>query len=98
MNLKPKTASGLLLSIAISASHVGCAPPAASLPTAAAGVVDKQGDAAGKRYVLPATPETVQWGWLDPNEPPKLAIDSGDTVAVETLMHAKDALRQEKTI
>jgi acetamidase/formamidase len=40
----------------------------------------------------------VQWGWLDPNEPPKLTIESGDTVSVETLMHAKDALRQEKTL
>src|SRR5258708_4599756 len=27
---------------------------------------------------LKATPESVQWGWLDPKEPPKLTIESGD--------------------
>src|SRR5262249_7770574 len=48
---------------------------------------------AGKHHVLKATPETVQWGWLDPNEPPKLKIQSGDTVSIETLMHAKDQIQ-----
>ncbi|MGH9712364.1 MAG: acetamidase/formamidase family protein [Candidatus Acidiferrales bacterium] len=42
----------------------------------------------GKHYVLPATPENVQWGWFDPNEKPRLTVNSGDTVAVETLMHS----------
>jgi len=46
--------------------------------------------AAGKHHRLAATPETVQWGWLDPKEPPKLRIASGDTVSIETWMHAKD--------
>src|SRR5882762_9720060 len=49
--------------------------------------------AAAKHHVLPATPENVQWGWLDPKEPPKLTIQSGDTVSIETLMHAKDQIR-----
>lgn len=44
--------------------------------------------APGKHYVLKATKETVQWGWLDPNEPPKLTIHSGDTVSIETWSHA----------
>ena len=35
-------------------------------------------------HVLPATLETSQWGWLDPKEPLKLVVNSGDTVAVET--------------
>ena len=48
--------------------------------------------AAGKHHVLKATPETVQWGWLDPKEPPKLTIGSGDTVSVETLLHARDQI------
>jgi hypothetical protein len=30
---------------------------------------------AGKHHTLAATLETVQWGWLDPNEPPKLRIN-----------------------
>jgi acetamidase/formamidase len=49
--------------------------------------------AAAKHYVLKATPENVQWGWLDPKEPPKLTIQSGDTVSIETLMHAKDQIK-----
>ena len=48
--------------------------------------------AAGKHHVLKATPESVQWGWLDPKEPPKLTIASGDTVSVETLLDAKDQI------
>ncbi len=34
----------------------------------------------GKHYSLPATSETTQWGWLDPNEKPKLTVKSGDTM------------------
>lgn len=47
----------------------------------------------GKRHTLAATLETVQWGWLDPKEPPKLTVDSGDIVAVETMMHSHDKVR-----
>jgi acetamidase/formamidase len=49
--------------------------------------------AEGPRYRLAATLETVQWGWLDPKEPPKLTINSGDIVSVETLMHSHDKVR-----
>jgi acetamidase/formamidase len=49
--------------------------------------------AGGKRHTLAATLETVQWGWLDPKEPPKLIVDSGDTVSVETMMHSHDKVR-----
>src|ERR1700761_585706 len=44
--------------------------------------------ATSKHYVLPATPENVQWGWYDINEKPKLTMRSGDTVSIETLPHA----------
>ena len=47
----------------------------------------------GKYHVLPATLQTTQWGWLDPAEPPKVTIDSGDTVAIETMMHAHNAIQ-----
>ena len=47
----------------------------------------------GKHHTLAATLETVQWGWLDPNEPPKLRINSGDTVSIETMMHAHDKVK-----
>jgi acetamidase/formamidase len=41
-----------------------------------------------QHYSLPATPENVQWGWYDPTEKPKLVINSGDTVSIETLSHS----------
>lgn len=46
-----------------------------------------------KHYTLPATAETVQWGWFDINEKPKLAIESGDTVSIETWYHALDKIK-----
>src|SRR5207249_11293386 len=53
----------------------------------------------GTRYhVLPATLETTQWGWLDPKEPPKLVVDSGDVVAVETMMHAHNKIQPGTTM
>jgi len=48
---------------------------------------------APKHYSLPATRQNVQWGWLDPKEPPKLTIDSGDIVSVETLLHSLDQIK-----
>ena len=48
---------------------------------------------AGKHHTLAATLETVQWGWLDPKEPPKLTVDSGDTISIETMMHSHDKVR-----
>ena len=52
----------------------------------------------GKHHTLPATLDTVQWGWLDPREQPKLVIDSGDTVSVETMMHSHDKVQPGLTI
>src|SRR6058998_4010236 len=52
----------------------------------------------GKYHVLPATLETTQWGWLDPKEPPKLVVNSGDTVAIETMMHAHNAIQPGTTM
>src|SRR5437667_97297 len=52
----------------------------------------------GKYHVLPATLETTQWGWLDPKEPPKLVVNSGDTVAVETMMHAHNKIQPGTTM
>ena len=49
--------------------------------------------AQGKHHQLPATLETVQWGWLDPKEPPKLQVESGDTISIETMMHAHNKVQ-----
>jgi acetamidase/formamidase len=48
-----------------------------------------------KHHVLKATPDDVQWGWLDPREKPRLTIESGDTVSIETLMHARDQIHKD---
>jgi len=53
---------------------------------------------AGKHHTLAATLETTQWGWLDPKEPPKLTINSGDTVSIETMMHAHNKVQQGITM
>jgi acetamidase/formamidase len=36
---------------------------------------------------LPATPETVHWGFFDPRLEPALTVASGDLVAIEALTH-----------
>jgi acetamidase/formamidase len=48
-----------------------------------------------KHHVLKAPPAEVQWGWLDPREKPRLTIESGDTVSIETLMHARDQIHKD---
>src|SRR5688500_9948333 len=49
--------------------------------------------ATGQHHTLPATLETVQWGWLDPKEPPKLTINSGATGSIEPMIHSHDQVR-----
>ena len=55
-------------------------------------------EAAPKTHRLTATPDSVQWGWLDPKEPPKLTVESGDIVSIETLMHARDQIQKGTTM
>ncbi len=40
----------------------------------------------GGVYLLPASNETVQWGWFDNSETPRARIRSGDTLVMETMM------------
>src|SRR6202051_2498209 len=47
----------------------------------------------GKHYVLPANKDTVQWGWYDATEKPKLVVNSGDTVSIETWSHGMDEVK-----
>src|SRR5260370_31038681 len=69
----------------------------AAAALAASGTVPAQ-QKGGKHHTLAATLETVQWGWLDPNEPPKLRIKSGDTVSIETMMHAHAKVKPGTTM
>ena len=47
----------------------------------------------GKHHVLLANKGTAQWGWLDPTEKPKVVVDSGDTISIETLRHSMDEIK-----
>jgi acetamidase/formamidase len=58
-----------------------------------------QTSAAGKKHhVLRATPETTQWGWFDPNEKPKLTVNSGDSISIETMTHSLGQIQPGKSI
>jgi len=52
----------------------------------------------GKLRILPATLDTTQWGWFDNAELPRLTVDSGDTVVVETMSHSHGQLWPGRTI
>jgi hypothetical protein len=52
----------------------------------------------GRMHVLPATMETTQWGWFDNAELPRLIIDSGDTVAIESMSHSHGQLYPGRTL
>ncbi len=52
----------------------------------------------GKHYVLPANKDTTQWGWLDPAEKPKVVVNSGDTISIETLRHSMDEIKPGATM
>ena len=55
-------------------------------------------ESTGKHYFLPANKDTAQWGWLDPREKPKVFVDSGDTVSIETLRHSMDEIKPSASI
>jgi acetamidase/formamidase len=41
----------------------------------------------GAHHDLSATPDTVFWGYIDRDEPPRLTVRSGDTIHVEAITH-----------
>jgi acetamidase/formamidase len=82
--------TGLALALATSAGVAQQAPSAMSDAQKLMAVVASKYP--GKVHVLPATPETTQWGWFDNAELPRLTINSGDTVVVETMTHAHGRL------
>jgi len=46
----------------------------------------------GATHVLPATPDTVYWGFIDRDQPATLKVRSGDVIEVEAITHhASDA-------
>lgn len=51
-----------------------------------------------KKYILPGTPMTSQWGVFDNAQKPVLTINSGDTVAIETQAAAANQVVPGTTI
>lgn len=51
-----------------------------------------------KKYILPGTPATSQWGVFNNAQPPVLSINSGDTVVIETLAAAANQVVPGTTI
>ena len=49
-------------------------------------------------HLLPATSETVQWGWFDQDEAPRARIKPGDTVVMETMMGSLNQILPGSTI
>jgi acetamidase/formamidase len=90
MNLSQKT---FLAAASLLAGFV-CAPVQAQ------GVAEKDGGqpSKGTHHALPANKDTVQWGWLDPAERPKVVVDSGDTVSIETLSHGMGEVKPGATV
>lgn len=58
----------------------------------------KSSTAKSKKYILPATPATSQWGVFDNAQPPVLTINSGDTVVIETMAAADNQVVPGTTI
>lgn len=53
---------------------------------------------AGHLHLLPATMETTQWGWFDNAQAPVMTIMPGDSVVIETMMHAHNQVVPGKTV
>ena len=79
-----KTATAVTATLAL---ILVTAPPGVTQQPNASAAATKDAGAA-HHYLLPATEANVQWGWYDPREKPKLVINSGDTVSIETLSHS----------
>src|SRR5262245_41696311 len=93
--ISAKSAAGALFAVAMIAAAAG---PSAAQQEARGNHDWAPKVPAGKHHTLSATLETVQWGWLDPPETPKLTIESGDTVSIETMMHSHDKIQPGTTM
>ncbi len=95
--MKWRAASTCVLALIVAGSLYGGAQQTSKPQTKKMSSAKSSPAATGKHYTLPATKENVQWGWFDPSEKPRLTVNSGDTVSVETMYHALDAIKPEST-
>jgi acetamidase/formamidase len=84
----------LSLALAAAACSSSNAATKSSPSTLASGSQSSSSSSSGHHHWLKATPDNVQWGWLDPREKPRLTIESGDTVSIETMMHSMDQIQR----
>jgi len=76
--------------LAMSALPLSCAALPRDLEALQMLKTRSQGHKIGNVFMLPATPDTTQWGWFDNAQAPVLSVRSGDTVAMETMMASSD--------
>lgn len=85
-----------LLGSAAAAAAVSVLPKARAQETARPEMAALQdgyvGQYQGGVYLLPATDETVQWGWFNNAEAPRARIKSGDTIILETMMASQNQI------
>jgi len=96
---KPMAVATTLAAICAGGAVLAQQPPPISAQSAAQKLMAVPGSKyPGRMHVLPATMETTQWGWFDNAELPRLIIDSGDTVAIESMSHSHGQLYPGRTI
>jgi acetamidase/formamidase len=91
MHLKPllTSLSIICLSSTLFAGQKNCQPFLSGLPDQTNMIAPaKTTNSNSKTYLLPATPQTSQWGVFDNSQQPVLTIHSGDSVVIETMAAA----------
>jgi hypothetical protein len=76
---------GTLVAGSAAASLVGLAGNHVSMARAQG--LQSAGAGARKHYHIPASDQTVHWGYFSKLLPPLIEVDSGDFVTIETLTH-----------
>src|SRR5262245_2031918 len=51
-----------------------------------------------KAHRLDPTPETVHWGYFDAKLPPRIEIESGDTIVVDTVSGHREVLGDDEKL
>lgn len=91
--------STLLTTTVFAKKNENCQPFLPGLPDQATMVAPQvPANSTTKKYILPGTPMTSQWGVFDNAQKPVLTINSGDTVAIETQAAAANQVVPGTTI
>jgi len=80
-------ASAAPMLIVVGLASGACAQSAEAITTPGVATASPPSSTGGAAIRLPGTADTTQFGWYDNAQRPVLRIRSGDTVAMETLIH-----------